>query len=55
MNEEQLKPITETPVENKPNIVDLTIQKNNQQEKEETIKELPTWNIEPPIEIKRGN
>lgn len=30
-------------------------QTSNNQNNTDTIKELPTWNIEPPIEIKRGN
>ena len=28
---------------------------NNNNVKEEIINELPDWNLEPPIEIKRGN
>lgn len=46
LNEEQIvefKPI-EVPKSSEPTPVN-----------KETIKELPTWNIEPPIEVKRGN
>ena len=38
-NENLIKPITE---------------QTEQKQDEEIIKELPEWNIEPPIEIKRG-
>lgn len=43
-----LKPIQNTPT-NKQQI------KQVKQPKYETINSLPTWSIEPPLEIKRGN
>ena len=57
MKETQLKPITKQqsnlkPVQNTPNNKQI---KQVKEEKYETIKSLPTWNIEPPLEIKRGN
>lgn len=55
MQEEQLKPIEEqTTIEP---IMPLPSKTEQVQNKEQTeiIKELPTWSIEPPIEIKRGN
>lgn len=51
MKEEQIIPITKEPPKNNENI-----QKEeypNPPKKEETIK-LPTWSIEPPLEIKRN-
>lgn len=52
--EERIKPITEEQtVEFKPIEIETTpkqVPVNN-----EIIKELPSWNIEPPIEVKRGN
>lgn len=58
MNEEQLKPIKETNVEIKPAIINLPPQEEKlttNTSSEEIIQKLPSWNIEPPIEIKRGN
>lgn len=46
-NNNQLKSIQPTPIENK--------QQSNKVPKYETINSLPTWSIEPPLEIKRGN
>ena len=51
MEEQQFKPIEETTEE--PNI-NLPVLKGNKPTKEETITDLPEWNIEPPIEINRG-
>ena len=51
MNENQIKPI-ETPEQIK-NITPTYNQNEKNEKKIETIKELPTWNLEPPIEIKR--
>lgn len=59
MNEEQLKPLEEPIVEIKPAIINLPEKKennqNNKNSNDDIVKDLPTWNIEPPIEIKRGN
>lgn len=56
MQEEKFKPIdTNEEVIVKPTIINLPNQKTNQSEQNQNIiKELPSWNIEPPIEIKRG-
>jgi len=51
MEEQQFKPIEETTEE--PNI-NLPVLKGNKPTKEEIITDLPEWNIEPPIEINRG-
>ena len=53
MKEEQLKPIPEE------NLKELNLPKKIEeetktQEKQTTINSLPSWSIEPPIEIKRG-
>ena len=55
MKEEQFKPI-EDEMKIKPAIINLPENKKEQKTElqEETIIKLPTWNIEPPIEIKRG-
>lgn len=56
MNEEQFKPL-DNEIKIKPATINFPeIKKSNQNEesKENIITELPTWNIEPPIEIKRG-
>ncbi len=56
MNEETFKPLDEN-IKIKPAIVNLPeVKKEEEQPKiyENTINNLPTWNIEPPIEIKRG-
>ena len=57
MKEPQLKQVNKQPnniksINNTP--VNKQIKQQNQQ-KYETISSLPTWNIEPPLEIKRGN
>ena len=57
MKEQQIKPITKQqssfkPIQNTPTNKQT---KKVKEEKYETIKRLPTWNIEPPLEIKRGN
>lgn len=57
MKETQLKQITKQPSNIKP-IVNTPSNKEPKQpkkEKYETISSLPTWSIEPPLEIKRGN
>ncbi len=55
MNEEQFKPI-DNEIKIKPAIINLPEVKTEPktQENENIIAELPSWNIEPPIEIKRG-
>lgn len=55
MNEEtNIKPINEKNEEIK--TIELPQQKKeNEPSKINTIKNLPEWNIEPPLEIKRGN
>ena len=52
--EESIKPITEEQQEEfKPIEVQTPLKPIPQNQ--EIIKELPQWNIEPPIEVKRGN
>lgn len=55
MQEEQLIPIVED--KQKESIMPLPTQIEQKEniEQKEIIKELPSWSIEPPIEIKRGN
>ena len=55
MENEQFKPIEEPP-KNNSNQMNLPNLKNNpeQNNTEEIINKLPEWNIEPPIEINRG-
>ena len=55
MENEQFKPIEEPP-KNNTNQMNLPNLKNNpeQNNTEEIINKLPEWNIEPPIEINRG-
>lgn len=55
MKEEQFKPIEEE-IKIKPAIINLheTKKEPKTELQEEAIVKLPTWNIEPPIEIKRG-
>jgi hypothetical protein len=55
MKEEQFTPINEE-VKIKPAIINLpeTQKKPQYEEKNTDIVKLPSWNIEPPIEIKRG-
>lgn len=60
MNEEQLTPITEenSNIKIKPATINLPQKKEPEiknKETIETINNLPTWSIEPPLEIKRGN
>ncbi len=53
---EELKPITE---KQNPELKEINlpkpISKPTQTENQKTINSLPTWSIEPPVEIKRGN
>ena len=51
--EESIKPITEEQEEFKP--IEVQTPPTKIQPNQEIIKELPSWNIEPPIEVKRGN
>lgn len=51
--EESIKPITEEQEEFKP--IEVQTPPAQIQPNQEIIKELPSWNIEPPIEVKRGN
>lgn len=58
MNEEQqLKPIVEIPTsQNEEEKINLPeIKKETLPEEETIVKGLPSWSIEPPIEIKRSN
>lgn len=59
MKESGLKPINNQPNNNQLKSIQPTLIENKQQSnkgrKYETIKTLPTWSIEPPLEIKRGN
>ena len=57
MKETQLKQINQQPSNLKPiqNTPTNKQVKPVKQPKYETIKGLPTWSIEPPLEIKRGN
>ena len=58
MNEQGFKPIIKHPKEELQNTLPTKNQTNNQSTKtpaNEIIKNLPTWSIEPPLEIKRGN
>lgn len=59
MKEQQLKQISN---QNNIGLKQIQPSQNNKQqvkptkqEKYETIKNLPSWSIEPPLEIKRGN
>lgn len=53
MEENSFKPIEEPQKQNKQQINLPNLKKNNQSN-EEIISELPNWNIEPPVEINRG-
>lgn len=55
MKEEQFKPIDQE-IKIKPTIIKLQAPNNkpSNEQNDNIIVELPTWNIEPPIEIKRG-
>ena len=59
MKEQSLKPINNQPSNNQLKSIQpvqqTTKKQNNKVQKYETIKSLPTWSIEPPLEIKRGN
>ncbi len=57
MNEEiNLKPLkNETPELKKIELPQTQEQNSNQTTEEKTLNNLPTWNIEPPLEIKRSN
>ena len=52
MEESQLKPITDEELPEKKEQVEEVIKTTNKDE--EIINSLPSWSIEPPIEIKRG-
>lgn len=56
MNEEQLKPITnkEQNEFKKIEVPEKSNIESEYQNKKEVITNLPTWSIEPPLEIKRG-
>ena len=56
MNEEQFKKLDiDNEIKIKPAIINLPEKKDKDNKNDEKIiVELPTWNIEPPIEIKRG-
>lgn len=56
MNEEQLKPITNNEQNEFKKIEDPAKSniESEYQNKKEVITNLPTWSIEPPLEIKRG-
>lgn len=54
MKELQIKPLNKQNNQKQP--TNQEQQKNNKEvQKYKTIKSLPTWSIEPPLEIKRGN
>ena len=59
MKEQSLKPINNQPSNNQLKSIQpvqqTTKKQNNKVQKYETINSLPTWSIEPPLEIKRGN
>lgn len=57
MNEEiNLKPLkNETPELKKIELPQTKEQNPNQTTEEKILNNLPTWNIEPPLEIKRSN
>lgn len=58
MNEQGFKPIIKQQNEEFQKLLPAKNQTNHQNTKtptNETIKNLPTWSIEPPLEIKRGN
>ena len=59
MKEQSLKPINNQPSNNQLKSIQpvqqTTKKQNNKFQKYETINSLPTWSIEPPLEIKRGN
>jgi len=55
MNNGNLTPIEEQPIKNEinlPNLKNITIEKDPKPK--EDLVEIPNWNIEPPIEINRG-
>ena len=56
MKEPQLKQINKSNSKELKQINNSKQEENKvKQEKYQTIKELPSWSIEPPLEIKRGN
>ena len=61
MQEEMFKPLENEEIKIKPAIINLPEQKIEteqtqiEEKRQNIIAELPTWSIEPPIEIKRGN
>lgn len=58
MNEQGFKPIVKPQNKELPKTIPVNKEntyQNKKTPKYETIKSLPTWNIEPPLEIKRGN
>lgn len=56
MKELQIKPLNKQNQNNQKHSSNSEQQKNNKETKKyEVIKSLPTWSIEPPLEIKRGN
>lgn len=57
MNEEiNLKPLkNETPELKKIELPQAKEENSNQTTEEKILNNLPTWNIEPPLEIKRSN
>jgi hypothetical protein len=56
MKEQQLKPIKQNEIkQNQITPVKKEQPKENNQNKNDIITNLPAWSIEPPLEIKRGN
>ena len=56
MQEETFKPLDNEEIIVKPAIINLPEEEPKTEEKtQEIIATLPSWSIEPPIEIKRGN
>lgn len=58
MQEETFKPLDNEEIIVKPAIINLPEKKEEpktEEKKQEIIATLPSWSIEPPIEIKRGN
>lgn len=49
--EEQIKPIT---TEELPQIKEIQLPEQKQEPSKEVITELPSWSLEPPLEINRG-
>lgn len=58
MQEEMFKPLDNEEIKVKPAIINLPEQKEQPKQEENNhnvVATLPSWSIEPPIEIKRGN